>query len=133
MSRSGYSDDCDDNSCWLWMGAVARAIGGKRGQALLRELKAALEAMPVKRLIGSELQMETGEVCALGALARQRGISVAGIDPEDRELIAKTFGIAEALAAEIMFNNDEQCCGDTPEQRWEWMHRWVSQQIEEAA
>ena len=47
MSRSGYSDDIDDN--WahiMWRGRVASSIRGKRGQAMLRELLAALDAMP---------------------------------------------------------------------------------------
>jgi hypothetical protein len=128
MSRSGYTDDWD-GSGWLWMGAVARAIKGKRGQQMLRELLAALEAMPVKRLIAEELEYE-GEVCALGALGRQRGVDMSKIDPEDREKVAEAFGVAEALAAEIMFMNDEGGPCD-PEARWHFMHNWVCGQIVE--
>jgi len=47
MSRSGYSDDCDDQwSLICWRGAVKSAIRGKRGQAFLKEMLAALDALP---------------------------------------------------------------------------------------
>lgn len=42
MSRSGYSDDCENIG--LWRGAVERAIRGVWGQALLLEMAAALDA-----------------------------------------------------------------------------------------
>lgn len=44
MSRSGYNDDCDGWALIRWRGAVNSAINGKRGQAFLRELVAALDA-----------------------------------------------------------------------------------------
>jgi hypothetical protein len=47
MSRSGYSDDHSEWDLIRWRGAVASAIRGKRGQAFLRELLVALDAMPV--------------------------------------------------------------------------------------
>lgn len=56
MSRHGYTDSCDDNFALIrWRGAAKSAIRGKRGQAFLRELLAALDAMPEKRLIAREL------------------------------------------------------------------------------
>ena len=64
MSRSGYSDDCSGRELNLWRGAVESAIRGKRGQAFLREMLVALDAMPEKRLIAGELVTPTGEVCA---------------------------------------------------------------------
>ncbi len=62
MSRSGYSDDCDNLQ--LWRQAVDRAISGKRGQAVLREMLASLEALPQKRLIsgGHVAHAETDRV-----------------------------------------------------------------------
>lgn len=46
MSRSGYSDDCDDPlQEGRWRAAVNSAIRGKRGQAFLREALAALVAV----------------------------------------------------------------------------------------
>lgn len=60
MSRSDYSEDLDMWDLIRWRGQVASAIRGKRGQKLLRDLAAALDAMPVKALIADELQTEDG-------------------------------------------------------------------------
>lgn len=142
MSRSGYHDDSDD--LWAsirWRGAVAAAIRGRRGQNMLRELIAALDAMPEKRLIkgflvtpqeaskydtfAGECSGRVGEVCALGALGLARGIDMTGIDPEDYYAIATAFDIAKALAREIEYENDERepmkgesYLDDTGRQRW---------------
>jgi hypothetical protein len=121
MSRSGYSDDCENVG--LWRGAVERATKGYRGQHLLKKLRAALDAMPVKRLIADAIKDETGEVCALGALDP----NVTSYDAED---LAIHFGIARALAAEIVYMNDEYPFKtETPEQRWIRMRAWVAAQI----
>ena len=50
MSRSDYSKDGDSQELALWRGAVRSAINGARGQAMLRELAPALDAMPKKTL-----------------------------------------------------------------------------------
>ena len=106
MSRSGYSDDCDGWALICWRGAVKSAIRGARGQALLRETLTALDAMPVKELIAHEL-VQDGEFCTLGVVGQKRGIDISALDPEDRESVAVAFGIAPALAAEIVYENDE--------------------------
>lgn len=124
MSRSGYSDDCENLE--LYRQAVRRATTGYRGQHLLRRLRDALDAMPVKRLIADEIRNAYGEVCALGAL-----------DPtapyDDAEDLARHFNVAHALAAEIVYMNDEydhwRNRNETPEQRWERMRAWVESQI----
>jgi hypothetical protein len=108
MSRSGYSDDCDGWALIRWRGAVTQAIRGQRGQAMLRELVQALDALPEKHLAAGSLVTAEGDCCTLGALGRARGMDMAPIDPEDREAVAKAFGVAEALAAEIMYLNDEE-------------------------
>ena len=132
MSRSGYSEDEIDQWDHIrWRGAVKSAIRGARGQGFLCEMLAALEAMPRQRLIAGELQEADGEVCALGAVGLKRGMDMAAFDPEDRERVAREFGIAEALAAEIMNENDEAWC-NTPEERWQRMREWVKSQIEVA-
>lgn len=85
MSRSGYSEDYDsefNNSADLWQQAVTRALLGKRGQAFLRELAEALDALPVKRLVKNKFEA-SGEVCALGAVAVRRGMVMSDVDPED--------------------------------------------------
>ena len=99
----------------------------------MREMLEVLEAMPEKRLIAGELQKADGEVCALGAVGLKWGMRMALIDPEDREQVALKFGIAIALAAEIMFENDEGGSNhDNPVARWRRMREWVKSQIKVA-
>lgn len=132
MSRSGYDDDCDGWALIRWRGAVTSAMRGERGQVLLRDLAAALDAMPVKALIADDLVIENGSVCALGALGCARGMTEAmqTLDPEDREAVAEAFNIAPALAAEIVAEND--CWhGENPEHRWVRMRNWVAQHIKD--
>lgn len=149
MSRSGYSDDCDDNWAMIrWRGYVASAIRGKRGQAFLREMLEALDAMPEKKLIANDLEVADGSVCAIGAVGKARGVDMSALDPEDYERVASAFGINEKLAQEIVYINDESAWwetdetgkaireGDsfkriTPEGRWRRVRAWVSSQIKE--
>jgi len=134
VSRSNYSDDCDGAELNLWRGAVRSAINGKRGQALLREMLTALDAMPEKRLIATELEEESGEVCALGAVGRVRGVRMDALYPEDSEQVARAFGVADALVREIAFMNDEGGhWNETPEARWTRMRRWVQSQLAQDA
>jgi hypothetical protein len=129
MSRSGYSDDLDPLDLGRWRGMVRSATRGKRGQALFRDLLTALDAMPTKRLIAHELEAD-GEVCALGAAGRYRGIDMDNLDPSEPEEVAGAFDIAACLAQEIVYVNDERGrYQETPEQRWERVRKWVSEQI----
>src|ERR1700742_3245671 len=107
MSRSGYSDSIDEWSMIRWRGQVASAIRGKRGQALLKDLRNALLSMDEKRLIVGELETEDGDVCALGAVGKMRGVNMADVDPEEPEGVAAKFNIASQLAREIVYMNDE--------------------------
>lgn len=157
MSRSGYNDDCEDNWAHIcWRGAVSSAIRGGRGQAMLKELVDALDALPDRRLTAGSLETEDGEFCALGALGRARNLDMATIDPEDREAVALAFGVSEALAAEVMYLNDEavsrslyvnvDVCGPMrryeqhiqirrvpnerqEEMRWSYMRQWAVQNL----
>lgn len=128
MSRSGYSDDFGDGdplALGRYRAQVNSAIRGKRGQALLRELLAALDAMPDKRLVAGELEAD-GQFCALGVVGQARGMNLATIDTYDVEALGPKFNIAEQLAREIMWVNDDhvsdtrwveiEICG--PLQRW---------------
>lgn len=136
MSRSGYNDDIDPWALIRWRGAVASAMRGRKGQAFLKEMLAALDALPKKELIARKLECE-GEVCALGALGKARGIDMAVIDPECPEQIAGTFGIADAMAREIMFENDEDFTFWSPkveeatvrEARFLRMRNWIASLI----
>ena len=138
MSRSGYSYDIEDNwSLIKCRGAVASAIRGKRGQALLRAMLVALDELPEKRLIAGELIFQgepefprpnpeediivggdrlvdgrgnvvnIGDCCALGALARHRHMDVSNFDPHDPEYVADAFGVNDKLIREITWANDE--------------------------
>lgn len=133
MSRSGYSDDCDHWDLIRWRGAVKSAIRGARGQAFLRELAAAMDAMPERVLASDSLRDADGDFCALGVVGNARGLDLASVDPEDRDAVAGLFGIAPAMAAEIMFENDDDFGGywkqETPARRWSRMRAWVAAHI----
>lgn len=154
MSRSGYSDDCDDYlALGRWRAQVQSTINGRKGQAFLRELAAAMDAMPEKRLIADELVDEDGECCTLGVVCKSRGLKVDDIDYNDPPSVAEAIHITHQLVAEIEYENDE--CGyrfveepvmgpprypwspdtkvvtvyETPEERWQRMRRWVERHI----
>jgi hypothetical protein len=137
MSRSGYSEDCEHVQ--LWRGAVWRALSGKRGRAFLKEMLAALDALPEKRLIAGSL-IEGSKVCAIGSVGLARGIDMRGLNPEDPDAIAATFGIARAMVQEIEFENDDDwgvftdhrhmAEGFRERQRFERVRAWVVRQLE---
>lgn len=130
MSRSGYSDDGEYIS--LWRGTVASAIRGKRGQALLREMLDAMDALPEKRLVSFALEAE-GQYCALGTVGAKRGVDMGKLDPEDYDGVAAAFGIASPLAQEIFWINDEaEWRPETPEQRFDRVRRWIVKNLREA-
>jgi hypothetical protein len=134
MSRSGYSDDCDN--IHLYRGAVDSAIGGKRGQQFLKDLLCALDEMSEKKLISDELEIG-GEFCALGVVGRKRGVELAELNPEDSWYIGKVFNIAESMAREIVYMNDEDYWSsgwykeESTENRWIRMREWVASNIKE--
>lgn len=120
MSRSGYSDDIEDIWAHIrWRGAVASAIRGERGQALLRELIEALDAMPHKRLYAGSFATAEGEFCTLGVVGARRGTQMDDLGDADycdpRE-VGQRFGISRALAAEIMYLNDYYAADE-----WKWV------------
>lgn len=131
MSRSGYDGDCDyydELAMGRWLGQVASATRGKRGQAFFRDLVEALEMMPEKRLIRNELRKD-GEVCALGALGAKRGINLESLAPAEPEVIAQEFGVAHQLIREVVYQNDEVGFRDTPERRWERLYAWAKSNL----
>ena len=130
MTRSGYYDDCDGSDLAMWRGAVASAIRGRRGQAFLAEMITSLDALPDKRLGENALRDADGDFCALGCVGNARGLSMSEIDPEDRDAVAAAFGIAPAMAAEIMFENDDTWgASESAEERWYRMRRWSALKI----
>ena len=137
MSRSGYNDYDDIGDPWrwiMWRGAVASSIRGVRGQAFLRELIDALDAMSRKTLVVGELQVD-GEFCALGVVGQARGLDLTKINTENWRQISDNFGIAVSLAREIMFENDEgSCWGDARgTDRWAHVRRWAESKLTRTA
>jgi hypothetical protein len=136
MSRSGYIDDDYDQWATIkWRGQVASAIRGKRGQAFLRELIDALDALPEKRLIRNELHApviivnsdgvayKKDEVCAIGSVGIKRGVRMDRLEVEDYDSIAATFGIAHQLVQEIEYENDLWQYSN--EERWRHVREWA--------
>ena len=159
MSRSGLTEDdgYDDNN-WavMYRGHVASATRGKRGQRFYRELLAALDAMPKQELYAEVFDSSAdGSVCALGALARYKGIDVKDADPEDSEIaseLAIKLDVHSCLTREVIWMNDEhsddkwirldhwrlhgeqsaRLMGNAHD-RWRRMRAWVAAQIKEPA
>lgn len=144
MSRVD-SDGCQDfpGQLELYRANTERAIKGKRGQAFLRELEAALLALPEKRLAEGGF-ICAGEVCALAALALHRKCAEGKTRSEALMLIDEELGASDDpgfiaakmktsfnLAWEIMYlNDDEYRFGEmTPELRYEAMLKWVRKEI----
>jgi len=128
MSRANYSEDCYGWELICWRGAVKSAIRGKRGQDILSDMAKALDAMPIKRLISEELISKEGEVCALGAVAKYKSLPVDNIDPQNAAQVSRIFNIAEALAREIAYINDDGY-SITPEDRWKVVRKWVKENL----
>lgn len=120
MSRSGYTEDNDDPLAHgRWRQAVKRSLEGKRGQALLRELVEALDSMPDKRLYSGNFATAEGEFCTLGVLGAKRGTKMDDLGDDydcDTATVGQRFGIAPAMAAEIMYMNDEYAVDE-----WKWV------------
>lgn len=131
MSRSGYDEEYDGWALIRWRGAVNSAIKGKRGQAFLRELLTALDALPEPRLISHELQDGNGEVCAIGSVGIKRGIEMQHIDVESTKRIGEIFGIPRALVAEIEFVNDNDfgARASKPEEVFLRVRAWVVEHL----
>jgi len=135
MTRSGYSDDCEYLE--LYRGAVRSALRGKRGQAFLREMITAMDAMPVKELAHGTLipaPDRPEKCCAMGAVIRSRDeidrAVNAKIDPGEPHEVARFLGIADSMAAEIAsINDDGGPPGETPSERWARVRRWAERQL----
>jgi hypothetical protein len=137
--RHGYVDDLDSQSLAMWRGRVASAIRGKRGQKMLAEIRDALDAMPVKRLVSRQLQTKQGDVCTLGCLAAAKGQDLTEYEDAEEcdlqelnESLAATFDVAQCLIQEVEYENDEGAWKETPEQRWTRMRRWVGKKLGES-
>lgn len=128
MSRSGYIDDCE--YIGLYRANVGRSLGSKRGQAFLKELAAAMDAMTVKELISGELVDDVGSCCAIGTVCRSRAVDVAEVDATCPKSVGELLGISKIMAAEIAYENDEAGpLREEPCYRWKRVRNWVNEQI----
>lgn len=159
MSRITYRDIDSAEDQWAairWGGAAKQAVNGKRGQAALKELVGALEALPSKRLI-TDQWAANGDVCALGALdvhnlAKRTGMNWDAArlvvqqctvqewddywgdkyddDVEGSVALAQSrLGLTYTLAWVIVEANDEQFYVSTPEERYRKVVDWAKRQI----
>jgi len=128
VSRSGYTDDCDNLQ--LWRGTVKRSIAGKRGQRFLVGLAKSLDEMSEKKLISDHLIDENGRVCAIGSYCKAKGIDME-FDYDDPDQVGKAVDISSAMAAEIEYENDEHPIHENPEERWVRMRKWVDDNLKE--
>jgi hypothetical protein len=146
MSRITYCDDEDfQNQAYLWEANQERSIKGRKGQAALRELEAALLALPEKRLIANELENSKGEVCAVGALAKFKGkenpmvgdsFGDEGLTLNEDEIervtvrFATELGVPSMVAVAVVHENDDcWSVNITPEQRYEKVLNWTRRQL----
>jgi hypothetical protein len=116
-------------------GALRSAIRGRRGQQLLRDLVAGLDALPEPELAAGSLEdPESGCVCALGAVRLQRGPHAVPLshdltDPDvDWRDLAEPFNISEALAHAVIAANefrDKRNDEQSRRRRWQSVRNWA--------
>ena len=135
MTRLYYDDDSEPWQENLYAGALRSAIRGKRGQQLLRDLIAGLDALPSPELTAGALENEsTGGCCALGAVRRLRGADAVPLsfDPIEEDVtpddLAEPFNIATILAwAIVQVNEDIDNKNDerSRRRRWQRVKDWA--------
>lgn len=158
--RIGWSDDEERPGQFaLWQANCRRSARGKVGQRELREMEAALLALPEKRLIHGALEDKQGGVCAIACYAKHKGLDLSKFDPEyDSDEVGIAAGMPRMVAWKVVALNDieieahyEYCEGPsrdprdyeyygghrgiwtrfewTPEERYEKVLAWVREQL----
>jgi len=109
MSRSGYVDDWDydDWSYALCLGKGRQSIKGKRGQAFSEGNADDTDRNAGEAPDCGASRNARGRVCAIGSVGKARGVDMSKLDPEDAEGVGAAFGIAQSMAREIVYVNDE--------------------------
>ena len=124
----------------LWQANCRRSRQGKRGQAALRELEAALVAMPVKRIHQDVFVEPSGETCAIGSLMLHRKIAegmpreqavaeCARLDPMDTEEYGVSLGLPRLVSWSVAVENDDEYENKTPEERYRHMLAWIRKSL----
>jgi len=162
MSRISYSEEEDYPGQFnLWQANCQRSIAGKQGQAVLRELEAALVALPNRRL-QSHIVACDGDVCAVGAfLLMRKAKEVGSVDEAQRQLEAEMgseedqcdietdelgieAGMPRLVAWKLVELNDihfdykwdaqaNKCVEITPEERYDRILAWVRSKLKSEA
>jgi hypothetical protein len=157
MSRFSGAEDSYDNAGYLWEKTVELALRGKKGRVALEELRAALLALPRKRLVTGTLCNDAADVCALGALGVYRRVQLGDHPAEayqfvwdhqpkysDGELIdddlwstmdfaQQELGLTRALADAVSYQNDEGIYAARPEWLYDRMLEWVEMRLRQPA
>jgi hypothetical protein len=142
--------DFDFPGQWgLWEEALWRAINGRRGQQVLRDLERALVDLPEKRLMQGGLS-DGKDVCAVGAYVAQKRVDAG----EDRDAVLQDMivpvdewgdfdgweseektiskgqraGMQLTIIVAIAGRNDD-LYDATPEERYERILGWVRERI----
>ena len=139
--RVGYSEDEEYGGQFnLWQANCRRSRQGKKGQAALRELEAALMALPDKRIQKDVFVETSGEACAIGALMIHRNVSCgmprqqaiaecAKLDPDDTEKHGVSIGLPRLVAWSVAVENDDEWKIRTPEERYLHMLAWIRKEM----
>ena len=130
--RINYSDEEDwPGQFELWQGNCERSLRGRQGQQELKELKAALLALPDKSLLYKTLYDEEGGVCAVGAYGRHKGLDLTKFDVDsETDEVGIEAGMPKLVAWKVVEMNDILFDRTfTPEQRYEGMLAWVESKI----
>lgn len=136
--RIGYSDEEEfSGQFFLWQANCERSLAGKAGRQALTDLRDELLRMNVKRLIGNDLAVD-GEVCAVGALLKARGVPQDRLESFD-DLYQTTDDIAvregrvpKLVAWKLVELNDMDLVSCTPEERYAKVLAWVEYRLSRA-
>jgi hypothetical protein len=129
--RINYSDEEDyPGQFGLWQANCERSLHGKQGQEELRELRAALLALPEKRLIVGELEDSEGGICAIAAYGKHKGLDLLRFDMDhDSDEVGIAGGMPPLVAWKVVEMNDLQFDQLTPERRYQKMLAWVESKL----
>lgn len=107
--RLNWCDDEDfPGQFGLWQGNCQRSLRSTKGQVFLRRVEAALVAMPDKRLIREALIEPSGDVCAIGAVAKHEGRVLDWDIDYDVEDFGIEIGAPRLVAWKLVEINDIQ-------------------------
>lgn len=108
---------------------MRRSGQGARGQRALREIEAALIDLPAKRLIHGTLIDDNGDVCAIAAYGRHKGVDLSTFDAEEDSVDVGIIGGMPRLVAWQIVELNDSGRRETPEERYVRVLAWVREQL----